>query len=118
VDNEEFLGKIGKQIFERLDYKVDVQISPEEALGKFKQAAELYDLVITDKTMPHLTGFDLAHEIRKIRSDIPIILCTGFCDKRDLAMAQELGIEEFIMKPINKQEIAETIRKVLDKKGL
>ncbi len=69
-----------------------------------------------DKTMPHFTGFDLAREIRKIRSDILIILCTGLNEKTDLATAQETGIEEFIMKPINKQKIAKTIRKALDKK--
>ena len=118
VDDEAGLCKVSKQIIERLGYKVDAQTSPEEALDKFKQAAKLYDLVITDKTMPHFTGFDLAREIRNIRSDIPIILCTGFNNQADLSMAQEIGIKEIILKPIDKQQIAEAIRKVLDKKGL
>ena len=66
--------------------------------------------------MPHLTGYDLALQLRTIRPDIPIILCTGFSDKTDLAKAKEVGIQEFVMKPLNKQQMAETIRKVLDKK--
>jgi CheY-like chemotaxis protein len=65
--------------------------------------------------MPHMTGFDLTREIKNIRSDIPIIMCTGFNDETDLAKANEIGIQEFIMKPLDKRLIAETIRKVLDK---
>ena len=82
-----------------------------------KLLADTFDLIITDKTMPHMTGFDLAREIKNVRPDIPIILCTGFNDKTDAEKADVVGIKEFIMKPLNKRKIAETIRKVLEYKG-
>jgi two-component system cell cycle sensor histidine kinase/response regulator CckA len=66
--------------------------------------------------MPHMTGRDLAREIFKIRSDIPIILCTGFSDTVSEEDAKAMGMKEFVMKPIIMRELANTVRKVLDEK--
>jgi len=114
VDDEETLVYAGKLVLERLGYTVVTSTRADEALEKFKNEKETFDLVITDKTMPHMTGFDLAGEIKGIRSDIPVIMCTGFSDKVDATKAHEAGIREFVMKPLNKQQMAETVRKVLD----
>jgi two-component system, cell cycle sensor histidine kinase and response regulator CckA len=70
--------------------------------------------VITDHTMPHMTGKDLARELMAIRPDIPIILCTGFSEQIDKASAKEMGIRAFVPKPILMREMAHTIRKVLE----
>ncbi len=75
-----------------------------------------FDLVITDMTMPNMTGEDLAQELMRVKPNIPIILCTGFSGKIDDQKAMALGIRQFVMKPIVKQKIATTVRKVLDQK--
>ncbi|MCP4717491.1 MAG: response regulator, partial [Deltaproteobacteria bacterium] len=74
VDDEQELTNLSKRLLERLGYKVVTHTNSEKALAEFKQSADSYDLVITDKTMPHLTGYDLSREILSIKSDIPIIL--------------------------------------------
>ncbi len=116
IDDEKSLVNIGTKTLERLGYKVKGLTRPEEALILFKNSNESFDLIITDKTMPKVTGFDLAEEIKKIQPDMPIIICTGFADRDDVETIQNLGINAFIMKPINKREIAGTIREVLDQK--
>ncbi len=73
-----------------------------------------FDLVITDHTMPHLTGLDLAENLLKIRSDVPIILCTGHSDGVNPESAKALGIREFMLKPLSKQELARTVRRALE----
>ena len=73
-----------------------------------------FDLVITDQTMPEMTGAELAKEIIGVRADIPIIMCTGFSHVIDADSAKAAGIREFVMKPLTKREIARTIRQVLD----
>jgi YesN/AraC family two-component response regulator len=72
--------------------------------------------VITDLTMPNMTGDKLAKKLMKIRSDIPIILCTGFSEKMSLEKSNALGIKGFLMKPVVKSDLAKTVRKVLDEK--
>ena len=88
--------------------------SPIEALEAFRAQSDKFDLVITDMTMPKMTGEKLAKEMLEIRPDISIILCTGHSDMISEEKAKELGIKEFIMKPIGKREMAVTIRSVLD----
>jgi len=85
-----------------------------EALDIFREDPERFQLVITDQTMPAITGDELAKTLLEIRPDIPIILCTGFSETVSRERAQAMGIEEFVMKPIVKGEIARTIRRVLD----
>lgn len=85
-----------------------------EALELFRLKSHQFDLVITDLTMPNMTGVKLAGEIMSIRSDIPIILCTGFSEFISEERAKQMGIRKFIMKPIARRILAEAIREVLD----
>ena len=103
-----------KQILKRLDYKVSVCQSPIEALSSFKAQPEKYDLIITDQTMPHMTGLNLAKGIMSIRPNIPIILCTGYSELVSEEKVNSFGIKAYLMKPIVKSEFAKTIRDVLD----
>ena len=116
VDDEISLVKTSKIILERLGYSVTGITSPEEALAAFKNTPDAFDLLITDKTMPELTGFDLVREIKSQRPELPMILCTGMSVKADIEKVQELGINGFLLKPFNKRELACIIRDVLDKK--
>ena len=114
IDDEEQIIDIERQILERLGYKVTPQTDSEEALAKFKAQPDLYDLVITDMTMPKITGDLLARKLMDIKPDIPVILCTGFNETITEEKALALGIDKFVMKPIIKDDLADAIRSVLD----
>ena len=88
--------------------------SSREALYIFQQRADQFDLVITDFTMPQMTGLDLAREVLAIRSDIPVIVCTGYSDRIDADRARVAGVRELVMKPLAQRELAEVIRRALD----
>ena len=107
--------EMGKQILESLGYDVVARNSSIEALELFKEKKDNFDLVITDMTMPHITGEKLAEKLMQIRPEIPVILCTGFSSMIDERKALGIGIRAFITKPVLKREIAEAIREVLDK---
>jgi len=113
VDDEEFIADLGKRILERLGYDVTVRTSSIEALKAFKAQPEKFDLIITDMTMPQMTGEKLAQNMLRIRPDIPIILCTGFSAMISENKAKEMGIKGFVMKPFVIHEMAKIIRKVL-----
>jgi CheY-like chemotaxis protein len=117
VDDEPALVDIGKKMLEHLGHEVIVRTSSLEALEAFRNNPERFDLVISDKTMPQMTGFDLAREIKQIRPDIPIIICTGFSDTIDSSKAKDMGIIGLVMKPIVMREMAETIKRVSDGKA-
>jgi CheY-like chemotaxis protein len=116
VDDELALAILAKDMLERLGYHVTYRTSSPEALEAFKtqEPEELFDLVITDMTMPQMTGLDLARELLRVQPDIPIILSTGFSERITQEKAKSFGIRGFIMKPILMREIAELIREVLD----
>jgi len=116
VDDEESLIDMGKQSLVSLGYNVTTRISSIEALELFKTQPDAFDLVITDLTMPNMTGDELAEKIMAIRPDIPVILCTGFSTRITEEKAKSMGIKAFIMKPMIRKDIAETIRKVIDHK--
>ena len=118
VDDEKALVDLGKKMLERLGYKVFPRTSSIEALEAFRADPRKFDLVITDMTMPNMTGDELAEEIMAIRSDTPIILCTGFSERITKEIAEEMGIREFAMKPLLMSDLAKIIRKVLDKEQL
>ena len=113
VDDEKAMVTAFKPMLERLGYQVTVKTSSVEALDAFKAMPDYYDVVITDMTMPMMTGVDLAKALIQIHSDIPIILCTGFSKMIDEEKAKEIGISAFVMKPMVISEIAKTIRQVL-----
>ena len=114
IDDEPTLVHIGKQILERLGYEVEARTSSLEALELFKIKSEKFDLVITDMTMPKMTGDDLAREILKIRTNIPIILCTGYSKKISEGKAEASGVRALVMKPVVAEQLAKIVRKVLD----
>ena len=116
VDDELALVDMGKQMLEHLGYEVISRTSSIEALEAFRAKPERFDLVITDMAMPNMTGVDLAKELMNIRRDIPVILCTGFSEKISEENAKAMGIQEFLMKPLVIRGLAETIRRVFDKK--
>ena len=103
-------------MLENLGYQVTARTSSIEALEAFRNNPEVFDLIITDMTMPNMTGKELAKEVLAIRADMPIILCTGFSEQIDGEKAKAMGISSFLMKPIRMYDIANTIREVLDKK--
>lgn len=113
VDDEQALVKMGKQLLEFLGYKVTTSTSSIEALELFKVQPDKFDLVITDLTMPNMTGDELAQKLMAIRPDIPVILCTGFSTKMTAEKTKKMGIRAFVLKPVIKQDLAETIRTVL-----
>jgi CheY-like chemotaxis protein len=114
VDDEKMLVDIGQQVLQRLGYDVVSRTSPIEALELFKAKPDFFDLVITDKTMPGMTGDALAKELISIRPNLPVILCTGYSQAIDHERAKKIGIKAFVMKPILIDEIAAAVRKVLD----
>ena len=114
VDDEEAIVSMEKQMMEKLGYHVTARTSSIEALEAFRAQPDKFDLVITDMTMPNMTGDRLAGELMNIRPDIPIILCTGFSEKISRERADALGIKGFLMKPIAMKDLAKTIRKALD----
>ncbi len=114
IDDEEMLTQMGKTMLERLGYHVTVRNSSLEALETFLNQPDQFDLVITDQTMPGMTGADMARRMIQVRPDIPIILCTGYSTIIAEKDAKAIGIKEFALKPLAKQDIAQLIRKVLD----
>jgi PAS domain S-box-containing protein len=114
VDDEKMLVDIGQQVLQRLGYEVVSRTSPIEALELFKAKPDFFDLVITDKTMPGMTGDALAKELIRIRPELPVIICTGYSQTIDHERAKQIGIKDFVMKPILINEIAAAVRKVLD----
>ncbi|TFH53243.1 MAG: PAS domain-containing sensor histidine kinase [Methanothrix sp.] len=114
VDDEQVLAKLGQNILQNLGYKVVAKTSSVEALETFRIQPDRFDLVITDQTMPHMTGETLASELMRIRKDIPIIICTGYSNVISQERAMSMGIRELVGKPIDMRHIAQTIRRILD----
>jgi PAS domain S-box-containing protein len=116
VDDEVALTEAGTRILKRLGYDVVGISDAITALEAFRKEPDRFHLVISDLTMPHMTGIQLAEEIKKIKPDIAIILCSGFSASLTPEQIKAFGISEFIMKPIIKSELAWGIRRVLDGK--
>lgn len=114
VDDEELLTELGKDMLERLGYHVIAKQRSIEALEAFQNQPDEFDLVITDQTMPGMTGFDLARRMLQIRPDIPIILCTGYSALVDEEMVKAQGIKAFVRKPVTMTSIAQLIRKLMN----
>ncbi|MBC8430538.1 MAG: PAS domain-containing protein [Desulfobacterales bacterium] len=114
IDDEEVLVIVGQDMLRYFGYKVVGKTSSLEALEVFRAHPDEFDLVITDQTMPGMTGTKLAEELIRIRQDIPIILCTGYSQFITPEKAKAKGIQEFLMKPLSSPDLALTVRKILD----
>ncbi len=115
VDDEETIVRLGKELLSQLGYIVEVHTSSQEALNAFRNHPQRFDLVITDQTMPGLTGEALSRELLRIRPELPIILCTGFSHIMTAEKAKALGIQAYLMKPLAIRDLAPIVRHVLDK---
>lgn len=113
IDDEKVLVHIGRKMLERLGYRVTAMQDSIEALKVFQEQPDAFDLVISDQTMPGMTGVTLAQKMLQIRPDIPIILSTGFSPLVDEEEAKAMGVKEFMPKPFSMGDIAKLIRKAL-----
>jgi len=116
VDDEPEVVEVAKTVLERMGCRVTAFTDSTEALNLFLQNPEAFDLIMTDQTMPDLTGIDLARKILRVRKDIPIVLITGYSEMVSPEKAREVGIREFVMKPFTRKDMGEAIRRVLDEK--
>jgi len=115
VDDDEILTRLGRVVLGQLGYQVEEFTSPEEALNRFRQDPGTWDLLITDQTMPGMTGARLIEEIRSLRADFPAILSTG--SSRDEEVALRLGLGALLSKPFSVPELAAAVRGALDRQG-
>jgi PAS domain S-box-containing protein len=118
VDDEVAITEIYKNMLEQLGYTMDARNNALDALRDFQKNPDRFDLVITDQTMPKMTGIELAEALLGIRPNLPIILCTGFSEQISPDTIQKTGIQAFMWKPIGRLELARTIRKLLDQRIL
>ena len=117
IDDEEFLAELGKDLLEKLGYTVVAMTDGPEAVGFFSENPDRFDLVLTDMTMPGITGIDVAKDLLSKRPDIPIILCTGYSEEISKENALAMGIRGFLMKPLSRHDLASSVRRILDSKS-
>lgn len=115
VDDEEQITSMLEESLKRLGYTVTSQSTGNEALDTLTRIPDQFDLVISDVTMPGITGDKLVRKIHEIRPDIPVVLCTGFEGRLTKEEIQAFGVTDFLMKPISRKDLARSIRNVLDK---
>jgi len=114
IDDEKALTETGQKLLQALGYHVTVRNSSVEALKLFTDDPFGFDIIVTDQTMPGMTGLELAKVCVAVRKDIPVVLATGFSHMVNATAASESGIRAFVMKPLTKGELARTVRKALD----
>ncbi len=114
VDDDSAILDMMKHSLENLGYQVTTALGSPEALDEFSRAQNYFDMVITDMTMPHMTGFELSKQIFKIKPETPIVLCTGYSELITKEKAEAIGIKAFIMKPALREVLSRTIREVFD----
>ncbi len=115
VEDKKDVLDIEQQLLEYLGYQVTARSSSQDALELFKVRPDTFDLVLTDLTMPNMSGDELAGELIKIRPEIPIVLCSGFSEVLSESRAAALGIRGMMMKPVTMNDLSRVIREVLDK---
>jgi PAS domain S-box-containing protein len=115
VDDEDPIVRMEKKMLERLGYHITMRTSSTDALEAFRAEPDKFDLIITDMTMPNMTGVQLSKKLQEIRPDIPIILCTGFSEQINEIKTKAAGISGYVMKPIVRSELAKKIREAIDK---
>ena len=113
IDDEVLLAEMGEDLLKRLGYTVSAYSRGSEALAAFMEDPAQFDLVVTDQTMPGMTGTELAGRLLAIRPELPIILCTGYSHVINEDSAKAIGIREYALKPLTKASIGQLIRKHL-----
>jgi len=116
IDDEEPVAMLMAELLQLAGYQVTVVINSTEALALFKENHQYYDMVITDQTMPNITGSELATQMLKIKPETPIILCTGYSEKIDQQKADDIGIAKFLQKPISHKVLLDNIDRLLNKR--
>jgi CheY-like chemotaxis protein len=114
IDDEEMVVDVSSEMLTDLGYRVLTETDPVKAIDLLKNDIRGIDIVITDKTMPHMTGFEVVTAIKNMSRDIPVILCSGFLAKSDLEKIAELNIDRVIVKPIRMSVLAHAVRELLD----
>jgi CheY-like chemotaxis protein len=117
VDDEPMIAGLGKRILEGLGYEVVLAFSGSEALAAIESGRYRFDLVITDQTMPHLTGLSLLEKIRHLVPGLPVIICTGYSETLNSATARQHGAQALLDKPFRQAELAAIVARVLSTKG-
>ena len=117
VDDEVHLVKMAQKVLGRLGYSVVGETDGHDALDRFRADPAGFDLIVTDQTMPEITGDVLAGEIRKLREDIPIILCTGHSRRLTPEQAKAIGIDHYVMKPLLADEFGNVVGRALENGG-
>jgi signal transduction histidine kinase/CheY-like chemotaxis protein len=113
VDDEADIAELEKEMVERLGYSATAVIESGAALVLFKENPDNYDLVLTDQTMPGMTGIDLARELLSVRPDVPVVLITGYCDVVDEELAREAGVKAVVAKPMTRAEVGLITKRLL-----
>ncbi len=116
VDDEQIMAELNRELLTKLGYEVITATDPNRAIAVFEDDPGRFDLVITDKTMPGMTGFDLARRIRLLRPDIPVLLCSGFQEKGDIGKVDALGVARLLVKPIRVCDLSRAVRTALEKR--
>jgi DNA-binding NtrC family response regulator len=110
IDDEPRFGQTAAKILERMGYRVTAFESSVEALEAFRAAPHEFDIVISDVVMPKMTGEALTAEIKKIRSDLPVLLCTGYSDGRTCETAKAAGADELLVKPVDWSQLSKILQ--------
>jgi len=116
VDDDAPVATVTQRVLERSGYRVTTCTSSPEALTLLRADPEQFDLLLTDQTMPTLTGMQLAEAAHALRPDLPIILTSGFAEVPDVAERRALGIRDLLQKPANPRDLASVVRRALDRK--
>jgi CheY-like chemotaxis protein len=114
VDDEPAIVGYQKQCLQRLGYQVETHTESGAALNSFTANPDNYDMLVTDMTMPHMTGYVLIQRVREIRPEFPVILCTGFSEKVDRRMCATLNINCFLLKPVARDKLAVSIKNAFE----
>ena len=114
VDDEPTLTDVTRRMLERLGYRVVALLSPTEALARFRADPSAFDVVISDLTMPGLTGAQLACELRRVRANVPVILSTGYLDRLNDESVRSLQVRELLIKPYTTEALASAVRRALE----
>ena len=113
VDDEEQVVEVSSEMLRRLGYAVQGVTSSREALSLILNSPESYDLLVTDLTMPEMTGVELCSEVKKIRPGLPVILCTGYDEKVSAEILEKIGADRYCMKPVSMKAFADTVGALL-----